>query len=386
MLAADVIISANSRSRRGLGKFVQQRIAVPTRFQPRNRGSLRGLRRGLGTVSTDVNGNLIYGSDPIQPVTTVSTTEAVPNWGGGNWWGGWNDQYQPSQPSSFWDWFENWFRPRNPGASVYAFGPLGPHRYSLKGLRRRGLGAVGPKFAVQGGTPAQHIVTSQPVVTPVRVTPPASTNPLSPFTGLFGGPSPFGSGLTTSTTSLTTNSLQSNPAVQAAYQLLQSDPNAVTPSQWSLLQQAGLVSANVPYSEASQVYSPSALSSSTTSTALATAEALYQSNPTALTAAQWQLLQQSGFLNSNSLASSALTNPSGVASSSGGYAPATDPNCEAGYPTSTTGLPCPNYTAPATVSGSYSSDGSAFDQDIGPLPLWGWLLIGAGGILLLRKR
>ncbi len=79
----------------------------------------RTNRRGLGTVSTDVNGNLIYGSDPIQPVTTT-TTVASSNWPfmgsgpvlQGGTPPGFYDGSSPITPWSPWDWFMSVWRPR----------------------------------------------------------------------------------------------------------------------------------------------------------------------------------------------------------------------------------------------------------------------------------
>jgi hypothetical protein len=126
----------------------------------RRRGGL-GRVRGLGTVATQVNGSMVYSSDPVRG--TISRSR----------WGG---PAQATPPII-----------ARPGGSVYPQSPVNP--------------------------------------------------------AWSAGNSPYGS----------TPQNPTGSALATAQALLQANPSLLNATQWTLLQQAGLVANTVPYSSASQV-------------------------------------------------------------------------------------------------------------------------------------
>jgi hypothetical protein len=118
------------------------------------------------------------------------------------------------------------------------------------------------------------------------------------------------------------------------------------------------------------------------SQALAAAQALLATNPALLSPQQFQMLQQAGLI-SNTLPYSSVSNINPTTPLTGSTIAATavnDPNCVAA---GCTGGPYPNCTCPATAG---SDIGTTLSETVAGLPLYLWLLIGGGGILLFTKR
>lgn len=135
--------------------------------------------------------------------------------------------------------------------------------------RLRGLGTVATPVA------GSMILSSDPVGSPsggiadprgvrtnfrIRVLPPASSSSpptICPAWGCGTPPpwqgAPYG-GWTAGSSPYGSSPLNPNPAALATAQaLLQTNPSLLTPAQWQLLQSAGLVASTVPYSSASQI-------------------------------------------------------------------------------------------------------------------------------------
>jgi hypothetical protein len=103
---------------------------------------------------------------------------------------------------------------------------------------------------------------------------------------------------------------------------------------------------------------------------------IYQTNPGALTASQWATLQQAGIIPSTLPYSSA----SAVATSVNTTATTTDdPNCVAA---GCVGGPYPNCTCAAAAATATDF----FSTQYGPLTGLEWLLVAAGGYLLLKRK
>lgn len=163
------------------------------------RKSFRGLRRGLGTVSTPVGGSLVFGSNPI--ATPISRwggnpVRALPITGSGRICPAWgcdgpektiNTPYQPISPGSGWQ----------SGSGSYSGGGYGGR---------------------------------------------------SKYNG--GG---YGNGSGWNATSASYGSQPTSQALQVAQALLASNPSLLTQEQFTLLQQAGLISTSLPYSSVSQI-------------------------------------------------------------------------------------------------------------------------------------
>lgn len=119
------------------------------------------------------------------------------------------------------------------------------------------------------------------------------------------------------------------------------------------------------------------------SQALAAAQALLQTNPSLLTQQQFTMLQQAGLV-SNTLPYSSVSNINPTSPLTGSTAVSAtavnDPNCVAA---GCTGGPYPNCTCPATAT---SDIGTTLSETVAGLPLYLWLLIGGGGILLLTRK
>jgi hypothetical protein len=224
-------------------------------------GRLKALR-GLGTIATAVNGSMILSSNPVgptfgsKPLRHVAPT-LVPS---------------PTIPT----WGSN-----PPGPVWSGSGSTGTWQTGGQGWQSGGQGwQANPGNGGGGGWSAGGSVYG--------------SSPLNP-------------------------SGASTQALAAAQILLQTNPGLLTQQQFTLLQQAGLVSNTIPYSEVSQI------------------------TPT----------------------SSALTTSTATVN---------DPNCVAA---GCTGGPYPNCTCAAAAS---SDLGTTLSTDYAGVPLYGWL---AGGGLLL---
>lgn len=111
--------------------------------------------------------------------------------------------------------------------------------------------------------------------------------------------------------------------------------------------------------------------------ALAQMIQIYQTNPSALTASQWATLQQAGIIPSTLPYASA----SAVATTVNTTAPAVDdPNCVAA---GCTGGPYPNCTCVASAA-TASTD--FFSTQYGPLTGIEWLAVAVGGYLLSKRK
>lgn len=106
---------------------------------------------------------------------------------------------------------------------------------------------------------------------------------------------------------------------------------------------------------------------------LSTAMALYQSNPSLLTQAQWTQLQQAGVVAGTVPYSSA-----GQTSGSGAIDPATGQTYASELAAAQAGS--------ATAVTSSSDIGTTLDATYAGLPLYLWLIIGAGGLYLFTKK
>jgi len=127
--------------------------------------------------------------------------------------------------------------------------------------------------------------------------------------------------------------------------------------------------------------------SSISATSLASILQIYNTNPAALTAAQWATLQQAGIIPSTLPYSSAgLLAPGG---GSGGYTASPlsmagdDPQCLA---LGMTGGPYPNCTPPAGTTTGASSITDFLQTSYGPLTGLEWLLVGGGAYLLFFRK
>jgi hypothetical protein len=249
-------------------------------------GRLRGLRgRGLGTVASNVGTSLVFGSNPIArtpigrpvrayplgptaPITPVSTspTSPVPA-----------NPYQP--------WSNSPTGPiANPGPFQFGGSP--------------GSGGRGGGSWQQGGQSWQS--------------------------GGQGWQSGQGWSATSSPYGSTPQNPNNSQALAAAQALLSTNPGLLSPQQFSMLQAAGLISSDLPYSEVSSISPTASVSSSTLS--------------------------------------------SGV----------NDPNCVAA---GCTGGPYPDCTCPAAASSSMD-----LSTEYAGVPLYAWLIGGALGVYLIAKR
>ena len=187
----------------------------------------------------------------------------------------------------------------------------------IRGLRR-GLGAVATPVA------GSMILSSNPISQRIAVLPtfrrpvmwPRPVGPSTPYPWSAGN-SPYGS----------TPQNPTGSQLATAQALLQTNPSLLNPTQWAMLQQAGLVANTVPYSSASQVTTGSGAIDPNTG----------QPYASELAAAQ---------------------------------AGAIDPS---------TGVP---YSQEA----SGSSVGSSLSTVYGGLPLYAWLGLGVGAYLLLGSK
>lgn len=122
--------------------------------------------------------------------------------------------------------------------------------------------------------------------------------------------------------------------------------------------------------------SGSSTSTAANQNALNVALALYNSNPSLLTAQQWSLLQSAGIVASTLPYSSAGLVSTGQQ--------AIDPNTGQTYASELSAA-----QAAAGVAGSTASTsdiGSTLSAVYGGLPLWLWLVIGGGGFYLFTNR
>jgi hypothetical protein len=134
-----------------------------------------------------------------------------------------------------------------------------------------------------------------------------------------------------------------------------------------------------PWSPASSPYG-STPQNPNNSQALAAAQALLATNPSLLTPQQFQMLQQAGLV-SNTLPYSSVSNinpTTPLTGSTAATASVNDPNCVAA---GCTGGPYPNCTCAAATD-----ETSSLDADVEGLPLYGWLIIGGVGLYLLTRR
>ncbi len=107
---------------------------------------------------------------------------------------------------------------------------------------------------------------------------------------------------------------------------------------------------------------------------LSVAQALLQSNPSLLTPAQWQQLQQAGLV--------AGTVPYSSAGQVPGSSSAIDPATGQTYASELAAAQAGALAAPATGT----DIGSVLSTTYAGLPLYLWLIIGGGGFFLLSKR
>ena len=136
---------------------------------------------------------------------------------------------------------------------------------------------------------------------------------------------------------------------------------------------------SAPASSPQNWYGPP--SSSMSGQSLATAQALLQTNPGLLTAAQWQLLQQAGLVaNTLPYSSAPQVTPTYPSSVSAGV---NDPNCLAA---GMTGGPYPNCTAGAAVAAAPFDISTALSTDYAGLPLYLWLGGGLAAYLLFFRQ
>lgn len=137
-----------------------------------------------------------------------------------------------------------------------------------------------------------------------------------------------------------------------------------------------------PWTAGNSPYGSSPLSP--TGASLATAQALLQSNPSLLTQAQWTQLQQAGLV--------ANTVPYGSASQIPSSTSAIDPATGVPYATelaaaqSAAGAIDPATGVPYSQEVGASSIGTTLDATYAGLPLYLWLIIGAGGLYLFTSR
>ena len=115
------------------------------------------------------------------------------------------------------------------------------------------------------------------------------------------------------------------------------------------------------------------------SQALAAAQALLATNPSLLTQQQFQMLQQAGLV-SNTLPYSSVSSITPTSSTGSTTSTTNDPNCVAA---GCTGGPYPNCTCAAAAATSDIS--TTLDTTYAGLPLYLWLIIGAGGVFLFTK-
>lgn len=167
-------------------------------LSPTRRGL--GRTRRLGLVSTPVNGSLVYGSSPIPVRGTIS------RWGG-----------------------------NPPGGICPAWG-CGPAP----------VRPVGPSYPVE---PYLPLSPAGPI------TPPYSQMPANPGPGFPGGPSqPYSPGWWQQRSG--SGSGINAQALAVAQALLATNPSLLTQDQFTMLQQAGLISGTLPYSSVSQINAP----------------------------------------------------------------------------------------------------------------------------------
>lgn len=196
--------------------------------------------------------------------------------------------------------------------------------------------------------PIRNVLIPATVATPVTIRPTWGSNPprnvispvVNPSWPQFGPTSPSGWQTGQNGSGYGSWNAQGNPygstpqnpnnsqALAAAQALLATNPSLLTQSQFTMLQQAGLVSNTLPYSSVSNITPTTPLTSATTATTSAV----------------------------------------------------NDPNCVAA---GCTGGPYPNCTCAASAT---SSIGDTLSETVGGLPLYLWIA-GAGlAFLLLRKK
>ncbi len=165
-------------------------------------------RRGMGVVSTPVNGTLVFGSNPVGGPIPVRRI-----WGGS---------------------------PARPVGPAYPVSSLPPSQ-------------ICPAWGC-GGTPVNpvgpaYLQTTGPVgpITPVYDQPPNYSGSGSPYySGGYPGYGGYGSGGQN-------NSQLNAQALAVAQALLATNPSLLTQQQYTMLQQAGLVAGTLPYSSVSQI-------------------------------------------------------------------------------------------------------------------------------------
>lgn len=122
-------------------------------------------------------------------------------------------------------------------------------------------------------------------------------------------------------------------------------------------------------------------SSQTNAQALATAQALLATNPSLLTQQQFTMLQQAGLISStlpySSVSQITPTTPATTTTNA-----TNDPNCVAA---GCTGGPYPNCTCAAAAT-STSDIGTMLSTTYAGLPLYLWLIIGGGGLYFLTQK
>jgi hypothetical protein len=182
--------------------------------------SRRGLGRArrLGLVSTAVNGSLVYGSSPITRV-----------------WGG------------------------NPPRATNPVAITGPISAPVR--------PIGPATPVSTTPPYSQMPANGPYY-------PGSGSYYPPSSGQYGSSSSNGSsgwqgGWRGSQSGQSSSSQTNAQALATAQALLATNPSLLTQAQFTMLQQAGLVSATLPYSSVSQITAttPASTTASTTNDA-----------------------------------------------------------------------------------------------------------------------
>jgi hypothetical protein len=219
----------------------------------------RGLRRGLGTVSTPVAGTIVFGSNPISRV-----------WGGNPLRSGPFPVSSPTRPPGY----------------------LGPIN----------VRPVGPAYPVS------------PIANPTQ---PAPWTPPWQSGGYGGGGNGYSSPWSAAGSPY--GSQPSSNSLATAQALLASNPSLLTPQQWSQLQAAGLVAGTLPYSSAGLV-----------------------------------------------------TTTAGTSVDSSAIDPAT-------------GIPYATELAAAQAGTSSTDIGTTLSETVLGLPLYLWLVIGGGAVLLMSR-